>query len=92
MRSKMQILVKLNAFYDGYKGSEEDKLRAMYRTGIESLLWAMGGANSYLDEIMRAGGKEKDEPFENYMDVFCKEQDLNIFCMPYEEIKQRVRG
>ena len=93
MRGKNIILKKIRQFYGGFKQTSINEQRVRYRSGIESLLWALGtpsgkAKDSYLDKIFQAGGRESDEPFERYLEAYDKLDDLNVFQMDYEELKK----
>lgn len=93
MRGKNVILKKIKQFYNGFKETRESEQKVRYRSSIESLLWVLGtpsgkAKDSYLDQMLQAGGRESDEPFERYLDAYDKLEDLNIFQMDYEELKK----
>ena len=87
------ILNKIKQFYNGFKEAEVSEQKARYRSSIESLLWARGTPSgkpkdSYLDQMLQAGGRESDEPFERYLEAYDKLEDLRVFQMDYEELKK----
>lgn len=87
------ILNKIKQFYNGFKEAEVSEQKARYRSSIESLLWALGTPSgkpkdSYLDQMLQAGGRESDEPFERYLEAYDKLEDLRVFQMDYEELKK----
>ena len=93
MRGRAVILKKIRQFYGGFKEAEASEQKARYRSGIESLLWALGTPSgkpkdSYLDQIIQAGGRESDEPFERYLEAYNKLEDLKVFEMGYEGLKK----
>lgn len=93
MRGKNVILKKIKQFYNGFKETRASEQKVRYRSCIESLLWALGtpsgkAKDSYLDQMLQAGGRESDEPFERYLDAYDKLEDLNVFQMDYEELKK----
>lgn len=95
MRGKNVILKKIKQFYNGFKETRESEQKVRYRSSIESLLWALGtpsgkAKDSYLDQMLQAGGRESDEPFERYLDAYDKLEDLNVFQMDYEELKKAL--
>lgn len=93
MRGKNAIVKKIRQLYGGFKKAEVSEQRVRYRSSIEGLLWALGtpsgkAKDSYLDQMLQAGGRESDEPFERYLEAYDKSEDLNVFQLDYEELKK----
>ena len=82
MRGRAVILKKIRQFYGGFKEAEASEQKARYRSGIESLLWALGTPSgkpkdSYLDQI-----KELYVPLEStaeYEDEFHPSYNIRYF-------------